>query len=43
MELLSNGRLPALPANIRLGWKLLKLANILAYYNKAIIKEVKVL
>jgi hypothetical protein len=28
-----NGRLPALPTNIRLRWKLLALANALAYYN----------
>jgi hypothetical protein len=30
-----NGRLPALPANIRLRWKLLALANAQAYYNTA--------
>ncbi len=35
-----NGRLLALPANIRLGWKLLVVANNLAYCDTANIKAV---
>jgi hypothetical protein len=31
-----NGRLLALPANIKLGWKLMAVANTPAYYHTAI-------
>ncbi len=31
-----QGRLPALHANIRLGWKGLSVTNILAYYGTAV-------
>jgi hypothetical protein len=37
-----NGRLLALPANIRLGWKRMAVANTLAYYNTAKVTPVKV-
>jgi hypothetical protein len=37
----SNGRLLALPAYIKLGWKWLTGANTLAYYDSAIIKAIK--
>ncbi len=43
MELHSDGRLLALPTNIRLGWKQLEVANTLAYYDTTIIMDVKVL
>ncbi len=36
----SNGRILALPANIRLGWKLLVVANNLAYCDTTNIKAV---
>jgi hypothetical protein len=39
----SNGRLIALPTNIRLGWKKMEKANTLAYYDTAIITVIKVL
>ncbi len=37
----SNGRLPALPANIRLEWRRVAVANTLAYYEMAAITTVK--
>jgi hypothetical protein len=40
-KLHSNGRLLALPANIRLRWKLMAVANTLAYYITATITAVK--
>jgi hypothetical protein len=40
-KLHSNGRLLALPANIRLRWKSMAVANILAYYVTATITAVK--
>ncbi len=40
-KLHSNGRLLALPANIRLRWKSMAVANTLAYYIKATITAVK--
>jgi hypothetical protein len=36
-----NGRLIVLPANIRLGWKLMEVANTQAYYDMATITAVK--
>ncbi len=33
MRLQSNGRLVALPSNIRLGWKCVEVANALARYD----------
>ncbi len=36
-----NGRLLALPTNIRQGWKWLEVANALAYYDTATITAVK--
>jgi hypothetical protein len=41
MGLHSNGRLLAVSANIRLGRKCLTLANILAYYDAAIVTAIK--
>ncbi len=41
MGLHSNGRLLALPANVRLGWKGRPFTNTLAYYNIATITTVK--
>jgi hypothetical protein len=35
-----NGRLQALHANIKLGWKLMPLANTLAYHDAATISVV---
>jgi hypothetical protein len=32
---------PALPANIRLGWMLMEVANTLAYYDTATVTTVK--
>ncbi len=43
MRLHSNGRLLALPANIRLGWKSMTVSNTLTYYDTAKITAVKVL
>jgi hypothetical protein len=40
-ELLSNGRLLNFPENIRLGWKRLKVAKTLAFYDRAIIITVR--
>jgi hypothetical protein len=40
-KLHSNGRLLALPANIRLRWKGMAVANTLAYYITATITAVK--
>ncbi len=40
MELNSRGRPLALPENIRLAWKCVRLANILAYYNMSTITAV---
>ncbi len=37
----SNGRLLAKPTNIRLGWKLIAMANTLAYYDMITITTVK--
>ncbi len=39
--LYSNGRLLALPTNIKQGWKWLKVANALAYYDMTTITAVK--
>jgi hypothetical protein len=36
-----NGRQQALPTNIRLGWKLMEVANTLAYYDTASIAVLK--
>jgi hypothetical protein len=36
MGLNSNGWVPAIPTNFRLGWKSLTVANTLAYYDMAI-------
>jgi hypothetical protein len=36
-----SGSLLVLPINIRLGWKLMQVANTLAYYDTAIITAVK--
>jgi hypothetical protein len=38
---LHSGRVPALSANIRLGWKRMAVTNTLAYYNTATITTVK--
>ncbi len=40
-KLHSNGRLLSLPANIRLGWKSMQVANTLAYYYTTLITAVK--
>ncbi len=40
-ELRSNGRLMALPTNIRLGWESMAVANTLAYHVTATIMAVK--
>ncbi len=40
-ELHSNGRLLALPSNIRLGWKCMEVTNTRAYYDTATITAVK--
>jgi len=40
-RLYSNGRLQALPENIRPGWKLIALANALVYYDMTLIMTVK--
>jgi hypothetical protein len=40
---LHSGRLPALPANVRHGWKGIEVANTLAYYDTANITALKVL
>jgi hypothetical protein len=37
----SNGRLLAMPTHIRLGWKLIAVANTLAYYDIAAFQIVK--
>jgi hypothetical protein len=37
----SNGRQQALPANIRLRWNSIAVANTLAYYNKTTVTAVK--
>ncbi len=37
----SEGRLQALPANIKLGWNLVKVTNTHAYYNMVTIADVK--
>ncbi len=39
--LLFNGWHLAFPANIKLGWKRMTVANTLSYYNKAIITALK--
>ncbi len=41
MKLHSNGKLLALPTNIRLGWKQMVVANTVAYYGTATIMDVK--
>ncbi len=41
MRVQPNGRLLALPENIRLGWKLMAVANTLTFYNAAAIMAVK--
>jgi hypothetical protein len=41
IELHSNGRLLALPANIRLAWKRMAVASTLAYYVTATVMTVK--
>ncbi len=38
---LASGGLLALPTNIKLGWELIKVANVLANYDKATIRAVK--
>jgi hypothetical protein len=38
----SNGRLQALPANIRIEWKKLKVANTLAYNDTSRVTAVKI-
>jgi hypothetical protein len=37
----SIGQTPALPTNIRLGWKILPRTNTLAYYDNSLIMAVK--
>ncbi len=37
----SDGKLPALPTNIRLGWKQVEVANTLAYYDTTTIIAAK--
>jgi hypothetical protein len=41
MGLQSKGRLVALPSNIRLRWKQLKLTNTLAYHDRKLIRALK--
>ncbi len=41
MRLRVNGRLLALPTNIRQGWKIMEMANNVAYYDIATIILVK--
>jgi len=41
MGLHSNGKLPALPANIRLGWKCMTVTNNLAYHETVRIIAIK--
>jgi hypothetical protein len=41
MGLHSDGRLQAMPANIRPGWKWMATANTLAYYNTETITAIK--
>ncbi len=36
VELITQGKLPALSANVRLGWKRLVVTNTLAYYGDVI-------
>ncbi len=42
VKLLLQDRLPALPANIEVRWRGLKVTNSLAYYSKQLVTPVKV-